>query len=162
MVKDSIKRVDVSLFFAEDLFFNFCCFSSDILKKVCVDPAAYYVWDKRFGFSSSKEAGKAWIEDSNKIKTTIHNRLLEVGATPEVFFRLHLESLYAMLSYLRGVIKNKDLDTAYQIIEWANSLDHIKLAKEYINNELDDGKKWEELIFLTSDYSPETFYNRFK
>ena len=63
VVKDAVKKVNNSLYFAEDLFLNTCCFCSYKLKSVCVDPSAYYVCNTRVGFSNSSDSGKALIKD---------------------------------------------------------------------------------------------------
>ena len=161
VVKDAIGNVNFALFFAEDYYLNSCCFLSDKLKKVCVSPDAYYVWDKRFGFSSSKSAGFAWIKDCSIIKPIICKKLKEADAGYETKYRFHLESLYAMFAYIKSESKNKDKEKIIKLIEWFNSLEYIKLAKDFMNNEVKDKNKWEELVFLSSDYTPEEYYSRF-
>lgn len=162
VVKDAVKKVNNSLYFAEDLFLNTCCFCSDKLKSVCVDPSAYYVWNTRVGFSSSSDSGKALIKDYNLIKPQIHQMLIETHAGEDVIYRLHLESLYFMLNYLRSQFDDNNLQHTYDLITEINSLPYIKLAKKYVNDDMDEKRRFDELMFLASDFTPKEFYDRFK
>ena len=162
VVKDAVKKVNHSLYFAEDLFLNTCCFCSNKLKNVCVDPSAYYVWNTRLGFSNTSDSGKALIKDYNLIKPQIHQMLMESQAGETVINRLHLESLYFMLFYLRNQFDDNNIQHTYDLINEINSLPYIQLAKKYVNEDMDENMRFDELMFLASDFTPEEFYERFK
>lgn len=161
VLKETKNRILISACYAEDYYLNSLFFLSDRVKKVCIDCKGYYVWDNRYGLSS-KDSGKILMEDYNLIKPVIHNRLKEVGAGQESFYKLHLESLYFMLAFLKDNIKKLDIAESYNLIEWVNSLEFIRLAKDYINNELEEEKKWEGLNYLSSDFTAKDFYSRYK
>ena len=117
---------------------------------MCVDPQAYYIWNKSTGFSGSKDSGRELINDYEKVKPLIHEMLLEAKAGEEVFYRLHLESLYFMRGYLISQFDDKNLSHTYDEIEGINSLSFIKLAKRYVNELMDEKRRFEELMFLSS------------
>lgn len=162
VLKDAVKCVNDSLFFAEDYYLNTCCFLSEKAEKICVDPNAFYVWDNRFGFSSSKDSSKALIEDYNKVKPLIHKMLKGVDAGSEVFYRLHLESLYFMRAFLIERMNNCSQQEVYNLIEWLSNLEYIKLAKYFMNHELKEEQQFEELTFLSDNFTPKEFYDRYK
>lgn len=162
VLKDAVKNIDVSLYFAEDQFLIVNCLLSDCLKCVCIDPASFYVWDTKTGFSSLKDSGMALMKDYEITKPLIHKKLKDENSDFEVLYRLHLESLYFMVAYLNARINEIDLNEAYELIEQVNSFDFIQLAKYFVNNELEEEKKYDELVFLSSNFTPEEFCERFK
>ena len=101
-------------------------------------------------------------EPYNLIKPQIHQMLIDVHAGEEVIYRLHLESLYFMLAYLRSHFDDKNLQQTYDLITEINSLPYIQLAKKYVNDDMDEKRQFDELMFLASDFTPEEFFERFK
>lgn len=162
VLKDAIQHVKFSLYFAEDLFLNTCAMLSDKVTSVCVDPHAFYVWDTRYGFSGKKDSGNALFKDYNQIKPVMHQMLKKANCSEDVVYRLHLESLYFMLSYLKANFDENNLTKTYELIKTMSLYPCIQLAKRYVNTELSEKKRFEELVFLAGDYTPQEFYERFK
>ena len=135
---------------------------SDKVTNVCVDPHAFYVWDTRYGFSGKKDSGNALFKDYNQIKPVMHQMLKTANCSEDVVYRLHLESLYFMLSYLKANFNETDLKKTYELINTMSLYPCIQLAKRYVNTELSEEKRFEELVFLAGDYTPQEFYEHFK
>ena len=77
ILRDAVKNVNFPLYYAEDQFLVICCLLSGKLENVCVDPQAFYIWNKSTGFSGSKDSGRELINDYEKVKPLIHEMLLE-------------------------------------------------------------------------------------
>ncbi len=161
VLKDAVRQVNFPLFYAEDMFLNVCCIMSNKTKKVCIDKNAFYIWKTYTGFSS-KDSGLALMDDYDIIKPIILQKLKETGASSEVLFRFNQESLYFAFNYLKSRIYKMEYNEAIELILDINERPFVKSAKEYVNKELGEEKKYEELIFLASDYNCEEFYKRFK
>lgn len=54
--------------------------------------------------------------------------------------------------------KSEEFDLLYETI---NSMQFIWLAKDYMNNELDESNKYDDLMFLSSDFSKAEFIERY-
>lgn len=161
VLKDAVQNVNYTLYVAEDLFLNTCCLLSDKMQLVCVDPNAYYVWDTRFGFSKSKDSGLELIKDYAKVKPIIHNMLIESNCSSNVMFRLHIESLYYAMIVLKSKINSMEYNDVLQLIDEVNSMEYIRLAKSFMNQSVINEEASEELRFLSSDYTPKEFYDRY-
>ena len=58
--------------------------------------------------------------------------LIETHAGEDVIYRLHLESLYFMLNYLRSQFDDNNLQHTYDLITGINNLPYIQLAKNML------------------------------
>lgn len=161
ILKSAVKNIDFPLYFAEDQFLVSSCLLCDKVKTVGVVAQAYYVWNVGIGFSASNNSGLALMKDYSISKPIIDKMLIDVGASLHVRYRLHLETLYFHLVYIKSIMVSHKKEEVIKCIKSLSDYEHIKLAKTFINSELNDDNKNEELIFLASDYTPEEYYNRF-
>ena len=162
VLKDAVNLIDIPLFFAEDQFLNICSLTSKSLSKICIDTSAYYVWSVGTGFSAKKDSGDALIADYKKTKPRIINILESFNCDESVMYRLHLESLYFLANYLIEKTDCKVTDSNCALIDQMNHLEYIMAAKSYFNCRAPKEKLYEELIFLSSNYTPQEFCERFK
>lgn len=161
LLKNAVESIDVGLFFAEDMYLNICCFFSPLFHSICISPNAYYEWDLRFGFSSKKDSGKALLKDYDIVKPRIDQFLRQNNVCSDVFYIFHLESLYFMRALLVSAYDKKNSEDFDLLYETINSMQFIRLAKDYMNNELDESKKYDDLMFLSSDFSKAEFIERY-
>lgn len=161
VLKDAIINIDLPLFFAEDQFLVTNCLLSNLVVSVGFVPEAYYVWNTGVGFSSSKNSELSLMQDYQKTKPIIDDLLVKHGASINVRYRLHLETLYFLLVYIKSQMRYHSKDDLISLIKELSSFEHVVLAKKFINSELTDDIKYDELIFLASDYTPEEYYQRF-
>lgn len=61
-LKDTLKYLNLSLFYGEDQYLNMSLLRSNLIEKICVDPHAFYVWHLGVGFSSQKSSGLNLLE----------------------------------------------------------------------------------------------------
>lgn len=161
VLKDAINCINLSLYFAEDQFLNTCVFLSSKLDKVCIDPSGYYEWDTRFGFSSQSDSALALMKDYNQTKPLIYQMLISNHAGEEVVYRLHLESLYYMRAYLVERLDENNIEKTFSQINEISHMEFVQLAKNYVNNEMNDRYQFDELMFLASEFTPKMFYDRY-
>lgn len=94
------------------------------------------------------------MRDYNLLKPQIYQILIESHVGEEVIYRLHLESLYFMLFYFRNQFDDNNLQQTYDLIIEINSSPYIRLAKKYVNENMDEKRRFDELLFLASDFTP--------
>lgn len=162
VLKDAVKRIEIPLYFAEDQFLNICALTSQSLKHVCIDNSGYYEWTIGTGFSSSKDSGDALIEDYKKTRPIILDILHSFDCDETVIYRFFLETVNFIAVYLIDKTKCKLTESNCALIKQVNHLDYVMEAKHYFNSIAPKEILYEELIFLSSDYSPEDFCNRYK
>ncbi len=161
ILKDGVKLVDIPLYFAEDLFLNVCVLTSPKLQKVCIDPSAYYAWKTNTGFSSQRNSGFALIEDYKLAKPRINDILISFNSDESVFTRLHMESLYFIKEFLIDKTQCVATKENKELVEEMNRMNFVIDAKNYFNHTLSKEKLFDDLLFLSSDYSAEEFFKKY-
>lgn len=160
VLKSILEYLDLSLFFGEDQYLNMSVLRSDLIKKVCVDPRAFYVWHQGIGFSAKKSSGLALLQDYNKTKMRIEKIMEEFRADREAFYYNYMETLYFTMLLMIGETKCVNCEKTAEFIRYVNGLEFVQMTKRKLRDMPD--KLYEELEFLISDYAPEEFCDRFR
>lgn len=159
MLKDAVKNIDVSLYFAEDVYLNFWAFTNKNTKKVSARTVGVYAWSTGVGFSSRADGAETLFRDYEQIKPRMLSVLEESGAAEQVIWNNHLESLYAVKTYVEAAIRNGM--SATEIVKKIERIDryqYIQNAKKWIRTTQNFGK-WEELEFMIGDYTAQAYYD---
>lgn len=159
-LKSILKYLDLSLFYGEDQYMNMSFLRSDLIKKVCVDPHAFYVWNQGIGFSAKKSSGVALLNDYSKTKIRYESIMEEFQAERDAFFDNYMETMYFTMFLMADETKCINCEKTAEFIRYVNGLEFFQMTKRKLR-EMPD-KLYEELEFLISDYSPEEFCERFR
>ena len=159
-LKSILKYLDLSLFYGEDQFLNMSFLRSNLIKKVCVDPHAFYIWHPGIGFSANQSSGLALLNDYNKTKMRFESIMAEFHADREAFFDNYLETMYFIMLLMINETKCVNCEKSAEFIRYVNGLEFVQMTKSKLRKMPD--KLYEELEFLISDYSPEEFCDRFR
>lgn len=168
VLKDAVKHINDSLYFGEDMFLTMCAIRSELTQKVHFDTNGYYLWKRGTGFSSTGEADKALLRDYHIIKPKMVKMFDEMNSNERVYLSMHNESLGFMKFYLFGCYKDsrKHHKKFYDEYDYVNSLDHIKIAKQYFQRMSDENRiKYNinnDLLYLSTDFSADDFLNHYE
>ena len=160
VLKDALQYLDLSLFYGEDQYLNMSYLRSNLIKKVCVDPHAFYVWYQGVGFSAKQSSGLALLKDYNQTKLRFETIMEEFHADRDAFFDNYLETMYFTMLLMIDETKCMDSEKSYEFIRYVNNLEFVQMTKRKLRYMPD--MLYEELEFLISDYSPKDFCDRFR
>lgn len=157
ILKSAVTHVHAPLLYAEDMNLNLWTFFDPMVKKVSLRKEAYYVWNVSVGFSSSQQGGETLFREYDIVKPTAYYLLLENECSEDTLFLCHLESIYFFKAIVESMVaENKERDAVLEKIRWLNHFEYIKASKEFFRKQPAE-KIWEELRFLSSDYSAEEY-----
>ncbi len=161
MLKAAVKNIDVSLYFAEDVYLNFWAFTNENTQVVSARTAGVYIWSSGVGFSSSKDSAEALFRDYELIKPTMLSTLEEYGVDERVIWNNHVETLYAIRAYVQAASQNGVAETYIidQLKIFAD-YEYVKNAKKWVYTS-QNMNKWEELMFMAGDHTVQEYYDRF-
>ena len=164
MLKEAAQKVNVELFFAEDMNLNFYCFFAKCFCSIYLSPNAYYLWRSGSGFTSSSQPELVLMEDYEKIKPPMHTILENSGSGEEAIGALHTESLLFMKYYYISYCSKHKQDYASREKEYhrINNFTFVKMAKRYFFSLKQKDNLTSDIIFLASNNSCLEFYNHYK
>lgn len=159
LLKTVIKNMTYSLFYPEDMYINILSFCNSIIQKVSVRPESYYIYRTGIGISSSSGYGFNLLKEYNYVKGDAVKLLKKNEADDSVLYAVYIEVLYLYLLIIKEMIENRQImnDILEKITE-IEDFQIVKEAKAYFNG-LDKEKLYDELSFMSSDYTPEEYYN---
>ena len=70
---------------------------------------------------------------------------------------LQIKNRYLVLFKFK--FNDNNLQQTYDLINEINNLPYIQLAKKYVNDDMDKKRRFDELMFLASDFTPKEFYD---
>ena len=159
MLKDAVKNIDVSLYFAEDVYLNFWAFTNKNTKKVSARTVGVYAWSTGVGFSSRADSSEALFRDYEQIKPIMLSALAEYGVDEQVIWYNHLETLYSVMNFVCAMINNGTSEAeVVKKIETIDKYQYIQNAKKWIRTN-QKFRKWESLEFMARDYTAQEDYD---
>lgn len=162
LLKDAVNRINMGLFTCEDTYLIFCCITSPLLENVYVEDQAFYIHKRGTGITATKRFSMLLFDEYNIIKPIINDFYREKGYNLNALFAMHEESLHFMLAYLIDVSSQIDQNELFKLIEQLDSYSFIGLAKSYFRNVYAHKKLYPDLEFMSSNYSPQEYYQFFK
>ncbi len=159
VLKDAVKNIHLPLYYAEDSFLNAWAFLNERTQSISIRNEAHYVWKVGIGFSSGQRANDALCRDYEMIKEVLVELFRKNGVKEKVIQDYHTESLY----FIRAMIMQMIYDHTEKenVLAKIRSIDQLRFvcaAKDYIHNTAVNA--WEELVFLSSEYTAEEYYLR--
>ena len=157
MLKDAVKNIDVSLFFAEDVYLNFWAFTNEHTQAVSTRTHGVYVWNAGVGFSSRTNSSDALFQDYELTKPVMLPALENYGVDQQVIWNNHLESLYAVKVYISALLRqHTDKNTVVEVVENILDYQYIKNAKKEIALNRSN-TMWDDLRFMVSDHTAQEY-----
>lgn len=149
--------IDYKMPLGEDVLCLLLIISNENLKNIYTIPQVYYRYNSYLG--GSKDYDYTVLSEYGNLKR-FQNELCKKWNLPDdAIFNCNLESIYFLRSCVIDMIR-KNIEKKYILksISEANSYDCIVMAKEFFRNYRARDKIWDELVFLSSDYTPEQYY----
>lgn len=160
LLKEVANSIVDGLFYAEDEYLNILSFFNKNCKQVSIHPDCFYVWNAGIGFSASEISSIALLDDYEIIKPLSFELMKENNVPEDIIFASNIETVYFCKSIVQQMILNKkDKQSCINTIEEISYYNCLKMAKHYFNNYNDKTQLWDELVFMSSEYSAEEYYN---
>lgn len=159
LIKSAAEKINETMFFSEDEYFNVRCFFNKNLKSVSSCSDSFYCWKKNIGFSSSKDSSLTLFNDYEILKPIVNDLLADYRIDQNIVWTYNLETIYFYRSIINrmiidGIEKNTILDTTEQLI---NSKSY-KIAVEFFLNYKGDNNIWYELQEMISISDVNEYY----
>lgn len=156
LLKDSVANFNTNLRFGEDLLLLLRYISDYRFHSMYNIDFCLYSYYTGIGISSSFDEN---IMDSyGELKKTQMNLCDKWSLCEDAKYYCNLESIYFLFGIVKCMIDNKkDKHSILDYINKSNSFECIKIAKHFFRCDYSKGL-YEELHFLTSNYSPEQYY----
>lgn len=156
LVVDAISDIDNRSKMGDDLLLNLHVIFSDKFHNLYTCDEVFY---KYYSGGISGTVDVSVLDEYGRLKKD-QNEICNKWNLPEdAVFNCHLESIYFFRSCVIDMI-NKNIEKKYILnsISEADSYDSIIMAKEFFRNYKVRDKIWDELEFLSGDYTPEQYY----
>lgn len=137
------------------MFLNTITFFNEHTNCVSVSPEMYYVWNEGIGFSGNPNNVQLLFNEYQTVKTFANRFALENNASEEVICAIHTESIYFYRALIIQMIQDKKPETT--VINRIKEIEQFQFiidAKEYLSKNDNN----EELLFLSSDYAIDDYY----
>ena len=158
VLKSAVENISETLYYAEDVCLNMWAFFDNLTRRVSARGESYYIWNVGIGFSSLRGAENTLFSEYKYIKPLTVKLLKSVNCPSSAFKQCYMESIYFQKAIIQNMIRDKiDMKSCIQKIEEMMQCDFIIEAKAYIATNFKD-KSWEELKFLTSEYTADEYY----
>lgn len=156
LVVDAISDIDNRSKMGDDLLLNLHVIFSDKFHNLYTCDEVFY---KYYSGGISGTVDVSVLDEYGRLKKDQNEICNKWNLPDDAIFNCNLESIYFLRSCVIDMIR-KNIEKKYILksISEANSYDCIVMAKEFFRNYRARDKIWDELVFLSSDYTPEQYY----
>ena len=157
-LKNVVKKMNRTLYIAEDQYLNMLALTNEQFHQISFYEDAYYVWNSEIGRSSLSGSAENLFAENNFTRMLALDYAKKYSLGEDVIYKMHLDTIYYLKAIICTNISNaaEKKDVLEKIFRYSN-FDIVKSAKAYFQN-LPAEKRWEELEFIISDYTPEEYY----
>lgn len=157
LLKSALIENETRLKLCEDKLMSLQIYFSGLFEKSLIVPCVYYKYKKYLGYS--KDFDYTVFSEYGDLKK-YQNYLCDHFFPPRAKFDCNIETVYYFMVIVKGLIgNNTSKETVKSIIAEMDGYDFVKYAKEYLRSFDDKRLINEEIEFLSSDYSPEEYYD---
>lgn len=158
LVRTAVERSFTRLKLCEDMLLLLQVLFSGLMENMLIIPDVYYRYNNYLGYSQNFDY-TVFCDYGNDLKE-YQIYLCDKYLPPQAKYHCYMETVYYFMAIVRGLIeKNTSKNKVMEIIVECEEYKFLREAKEYFRTLTDRNLVYRELVFLSSNYTPEEYYN---
>lgn len=158
LLRAAVRNDEVKNRLGEDTVFLLQTLFCGQMKNMLIVPEVYYRYNKYMGNSKDFDY-TVFYEYGNTLKT-YQNYLCDCYLPAKAKYDCNIETVYFFMAIVRNMLTNHvPKQEVLRVIDECDNYEFLQKAKKYFCTIKDKSLMYKELVFISSNYTPEEYYD---